>query len=180
MHPVYTYYFSCMLQIIMQRQLMYCTESEAEPLQSIYVSPETVYYITRNLYLTSSSRYKNYPRTGIHIHRKLNSIVLHVSVYVVSLMASNTSACYYVMHLMYYHRTRIESVSPCSTYDSWYLYSYTDRSHDKGLGKGGGQGRLKPPPPDFKLMLLCVQTVITKGHPKCIIEKQERKYQYGM
>ena len=26
---------------------MYCTESEAEPLQSIYVGPETVYYITK-------------------------------------------------------------------------------------------------------------------------------------
>ena len=33
----------------------------------------------------------------------------------------------------------------------------------KGVGKRGGGGGT---PPDFKLMLLCVQAVTAKGHPK--------------
>ena len=33
----------------------------------------------------------------------------------------------------------------------------------KGVG-GGAEA-----PPDFKFMLLCVQAVTAKGHPKCII-----------
>ena len=121
---------------------MYCTETEAEPLQSIYVGPETVYYITEIFTSLVFHMLQNYPRTGIHIHRKLNSIVLHVSVYVVSLMASNTSACYHVMHLMHYHRTRIEYLHAVPVIDDL----YTDKSHDKGVGKRGGQGGLKPPP----------------------------------
>ena len=52
----------------------------------------------------------------------------------------------------------------------------------KGVGKGGwgggvGRGVGLKPPPDFKVMLLCVQAVTAKGHPKCIIKKQERKKQ---
>ena len=34
-------------------------------------------------------------------------------------------------------------------------------------------GAWSPPPPDFKLMLLCVQAVTAKGCPK--LEKNERK-----
>ena len=116
---------------------MYCTETEAEPLQSIYVGPETVYYITEIFTSLVFHMLQNYPRTGIHIHRKLNSIVLHVSVYVVSLMASNTSACYHVMHLMYYHRTRIETVLHAVPVIHDTYTQYTARSHDKGVGKGG-------------------------------------------
>ena len=37
------------------------------------------------------------------------------------------------------------------------------------MGGGGAEAPL-----DFKLMLLCLKAVTTKGHPKCIIEKQER------
>ena len=49
------------------------------------------------------------------------------------------------------------------------------------LGKrvGGGEGATwgTEASPDFKLMLLFVQAVTTKGRPKFIIEKQERKEQ---
>ena len=31
------------------------------------------------------------------------------------------------------------------------------------------------PTPDFKFMLRCLKAVTTKGHPKFIIEKPERK-----
>ena len=31
------------------------------------------------------------------------------------------------------------------------------------------------PPPDFKLMSLCVQAVTTKGRPKCIIIKKKTR-----
>ena len=44
------------------------------------------------------------------------------------------------------------------------------------MGEGGGGGGLKPP--DFKLILLCVQAVTAKERPKfVIIKKQERKKQ---
>ena len=43
-----------------------------------------------------------------------------------------------------------------------------------GGGGGGGGGGLKPP--DFKLILLCVQAVTAKEHPKfVIIKKREEK-----
>ena len=46
-----------------------------------------------------------------------------------------------------------------------------------GIGRGGGRGGAAPPP-DFKLMLLCVQAVTAKGRPKfVIIKKQKRKEQ---
>ena len=46
----------------------------------------------------------------------------------------------------------------------------------KGVGKEGwgGQGGGVEAPPDFKVMLLCVQVVTAKGHPKCIMEKKPR------
>ena len=42
----------------------------------------------------------------------------------------------------------------------------------QGCRQGVGRGAEEPP--DFKLMLLCMKAVTTKGHPKCIVEKQER------
>ena len=50
----------------------------------------------------------------------------------------------------------------------------------KGVGKGGGGGGGggaggAEAPPDFKLMLLCVQAVTAKEHPKCIIKNERKK-----
>ena len=42
-----------------------------------------------------------------------------------------------------------------------------------GVGKGGaGGGGEAEAPPDFKLMLPCVQPVTAKGHPKFIITEK--------
>ena len=54
-------------------------------------------------------------------------------------------------------------------------------STDARVQARDGEGALKthtPPPPDFKLVLLCVKAVTTNGYPKfIIIEKQERRKQ---
>ena len=41
-----------------------------------------------------------------------------------------------------------------------------------GVGKGGGWGAEAPP--DFKLMLLCVQAVTAKGRPKFRKAREEK------
>ena len=55
----------------------------------------------------------------------------------------------------------------------WYYVTQLMQWCRQGVGRGGAED-----PPEFKLMLLCVKAVTTKGHPKfIIIEKQERKNQ---
>ena len=48
-------------------------------------------------------------------------------------------------------------------------------SYNKGVGKGRAEGWGAEAPPDFELMLLCVQAVAAKGRPKCIIIKKKRE-----
>jgi len=52
------------------------------------------------------------------------------------------------------------------------IYTQVRVSLCKCVGKEGGGGAEAPP--DFKLMLLCVQAVTAKGHPKCWKTKEEK------
>ena len=60
--------------------------------------------------------------------------------------------------------------------NGWMLRAKTCCDESVGNGGGGGGGGRWTSPPDFKLMLICVQAVIAKGRPKFIItEKREEK-----